>query len=119
MLTRLTAAAGFDLRLELAPAAPKSRLQAVVDRNRLRLRRDLTALGASNIRVFGSVARGDDGPDSDVDVLVDVDESVGLFALGRMRSAAERVLGAPVDIVPADSLKPDVRERVLAEAVPL
>ncbi|MFZ2964884.1 MAG: nucleotidyltransferase domain-containing protein [Rhodoglobus sp.] len=119
MLTRLTAAAGFHLRLDLTPAAPRSRLQSLVDRNRLRLRRELMALGASNIRIFGSVARGDDAPDSDVDVLVDVDESVGLFALGRMRSAAERVLGVPVDIVPADGLKADVRELVLAEAVPL
>jgi len=119
MLTRLTAAAGFELRLDLAPATPRSRLQSVVEHNRLRLRRELMALGAANIRIFGSVARGDDGPDSDVDLLVDIDESIGLFTLGRMHSAAERVLGVSVDVVPADSLKADVRERVLAEAVPL
>lgn len=119
MLTRLAAAAGFDLRLDLRPATTRSPLQVVVDRNRLRLRRELLRLGASNVRVFGSVARGEDTPDSDVDLLVDVGESTGLFALGRMRSAAERILGANVDIVPAHSLKADARERALAEAVAL
>jgi predicted nucleotidyltransferase len=42
-----------------------------------------------------------------------------VFALGKMRSAAERILRATVDVVPENSLKPDVRARVLAEAVPL
>lgn len=119
MLTRLTAAAGFDLRLELAPATAKSPLQILIDRNRLQLRRELQKLGASRIRVFGSVARGEDGPDSDVDLLVDVDDGIGLFALGRMRSAAERVLGVAVDIVPSEGLKADVRERVLTESIAL
>lgn len=85
----------------------------------MRLQRTLGRLGARNIRLFGSVARGDDGPDSDVDLLVDVAPDVGLFALGRMRSEAERVLGTPVDVVPANSLKSDVVERVLAEAIAL
>jgi len=119
MLARLVAAAGFDLRIGLTPAAPKSRLQVVLDRNRLQLRRELQELGASNIRVFGSVARGEDTGGSDVDLLVDIDDSAGLFALGRMRSAAEQILRAAVDVVPENSLKPDVRARVLAEAVPL
>lgn len=119
MLTRLTAAAGFDLRIELAPATAKSPLQVVIDRNRLQLRRELQKLGASRIRVFGSVARGEDGPDSDVDLLVDVDDSIGLFALGRMRSAAERLLGVSVDIVPSEGLTPDVRAHILAESIAL
>lgn len=119
MLQRIVAAAGFDLQLKLAPVAKLSRLQAVVRDNRLRLRRDLQALGASNIRLFGSVARGEDVPGSDVDLLVDVAETVGLFALGRMQTAAESCLEVRVDIVPANSLKADVRERVLREAIPL
>ena len=56
---------------------------------------------------------------ADVGVVVDVDASVGLFALGHMRSEAERLLGTAVDIVPANSLKPQVAETVLAEAVAL
>lgn len=119
MLTRLVAAAGYELTLEVTPTGRKSRLQLLLARHRLRLRRELHSLGASNIRVFGSAARGTDGAASDIDLLVDIDDSVGLFTLGRMRTAAEIILGVPVDIVPAASLKPDVRERVLAEAVVL
>jgi len=123
MLARLVAAAGFDLRIELTPAAPKSRLQVVLDRNRLRLRRELQELGASNIRVFGSVARGEDTGGSlpktgAVAGPVAVAGLAGL-ALGKMRSAAEQILRAAVDVVPENSLKPDVRARVLAEALPL
>ena len=61
--------------------------------HRHELKRVLEELGASNIRLFGSVARGDDTSDSDVDLLVDVNEKVGSFALGRTQSEAERILG--------------------------
>jgi predicted nucleotidyltransferase len=79
----------------------------------------LAELGAHNIRVFGSVARGDDRPDSDIDLLVDLDDGIGLVTLGRIRSAAERILGGPVDVVPADGLRESIRDEVLAEAVSL
>ncbi|HEU0206964.1 MAG TPA: helix-turn-helix domain-containing protein [Pseudolysinimonas sp.] len=118
-LRRLVSATGFEIDLLLVPAAPRSSRRQAVDQNRMRLKRTLGALGARNIRLFGSVARGDDGPDSDIDLLVDVAPDVGLFALGRMRSEAERILGTTVDIVPANSLKPDVAQRVLAEAIAL
>ncbi|SMX96620.1 hypothetical protein BANT10_03002 [Brevibacterium antiquum] len=55
--------------------------------------------------VFGSVARGDDRPDSDIDLLVDLDDSVGLFKLMRMRSRAEEILGCAVDMIPREGLK--------------
>ena len=67
--------------------------------------------------VTGGLAKR--GAKGDVDLLVDIGDSAGLFALGKMRSAAERILRATVDVVPENSLKPDVRARVLAEAVPL
>ena len=118
-LRKLVAAAGFDLDVQLVPSVPKSARRKSVDNNASRLRRAFRALGASHVRLFGSVARGDDGPESDIDLLVDVASSVGLFALGQMRSEAERILGTRVDVVLANSLKPDVAERVLAEAIPL
>jgi uncharacterized protein len=118
-LRKLVAAAGFDLDVQLVPSAPKSARRKSVENNRSRLLRTLHSSGATNVRLFGSVARGDDGPESDIDLLVDIAPDVGLFALGRMRSEAERILGSSVDIVPANSLKPDVAERVLAEAIPL
>jgi uncharacterized protein len=119
MLKKLVGAAGFDVDLALRPASAKSPLRASVDQNRASLKRALRRLGATNVRLFGSVARGDDGPDSDVDLLVDLGPDVGLFALGQMRSEAERILGNSVDIIPSNSVKPDVAERVLAEAFPL
>jgi uncharacterized protein len=118
-LRKLVSAAGFDLEVQLLPAAPTSDKRRSVDNNASRVLRAFRALGATNVRLFGSVARGDDGPDSDIDLLVDVAPEVGLFALGRMRTEAERILGSSVDIVPANSLKPDVAARVLAEAIPL
>ncbi len=118
-LRKLVSAAGFDLDVVLVPSEPASSRRQSVEHNSSRLLRALRHLGASNVRLFGSVARGDDGPDSDIDLLVDVAPEVGLFALGKMRSEAERILGGSVDVVPANSLKPDVAQRVLAEAVPL
>lgn len=118
MMRKLVNAAGFELNFEIAERH-RSPLQLVVEQNRSELTTALGALGASNIRLFGSVARGEDDVDSDVDLLVDVEESTGLFALGRMRSVAERILNVAVDVVPANSLKPDVSAKVLAEAVPL
>ncbi|QAY71758.1 hypothetical protein ET471_05910 [Xylanimonas protaetiae] len=73
--------------------------------------------GARNVRLFGSVARGDDGPGSDVDLLVDLNPGVGLFALGALEVELERILGRKVDVVPAGSLRPEVAATV--EAVPL
>jgi predicted nucleotidyltransferase/DNA-binding XRE family transcriptional regulator len=119
MLKKLVAAAGFDVKVVLSPAQPKSARRQLIDQHRPKLLRSLRKLGARDVRLFGSVARGDDGPESDIDLLVDIRPEVGLFALGRMRTEAERLLGANVDIVPADGLKPDVVDRILAEAIPL
>jgi uncharacterized protein len=119
MLNKIVAAAGFSIELSLQSRPPATPLRRSVDDNRVQLVRSLRRLGARNIRIFGSVARGDDRPDSDIDLLVDVTPRVGLFALGQMRSEAERILGAPVDIVPANSLKPDVAAHIAAEAVAL
>lgn len=73
--------------------------------------------GMSNVRVFGSVARGEDGPESDVDLLVDLDRGVSLFDLGRAQVALERILDRPVDLVPARMLKPRVAATVEAVAL--
>lgn len=75
--------------------------------------------GASNVRVFGSVARGDAGASSDVDLLVDLDPDRSLFDLGGLLMDLAELLGADVDVVTEASLKPRVRRRVLAEAVAL
>jgi predicted nucleotidyltransferase len=74
--------------------------------------------GASNVRLFGSVARGEARPDSDVDVLVTLESGRSLFDLARLRVELEEMLDTPVDVV-ADSGLPDDADSILAEALAL
>lgn len=74
---------------------------------------------ASNLRVFGSVARGTDRPDSDVDFLVDFDSQASLFDLIELKEEIEAVLGRSADVLTPDSISPFLKERILAEAQPL
>ncbi len=71
------------------------------------------------MRVFGSVARGEDTTDSDIDLLVDVSAGVGLIGMARCQHDLQSLLDAQVDLVPADDLKPGVARSVLAEVVAL
>ena len=75
--------------------------------------------GAHNVRVFGSVARGEAGPDSDIDFLVDVGPIHSSFFPGGLYVDLIDLLGREVDIVTERGLNPHLRERVLKEAVPL
>jgi predicted nucleotidyltransferase len=74
--------------------------------------------GAYNVRVFGSVARGEAGPTSDVDLVVDVQPWVGLEFLG-LWDELEDLLGRKVDLLTERALKSGIRERILREAVAL
>jgi predicted nucleotidyltransferase len=71
------------------------------------------------VRVFGSVARGDNTEVSDVDLLVSPRPGCSLFDLGGLLEDLQDLLGCRVDLVTEDGLKPRLRERVLREAVPL
>lgn len=75
--------------------------------------------GAINVRVFGSVARGDAGPDSDVDLLVDAAAVTSAWFPGGLVADLEALLGRRVDVVTERGLMPELRERVLREAVPV
>jgi uncharacterized protein len=90
-----------------------------VRRNRHTLVAAAAAHGVTGLRVFGSVARGDDRPDSDVDLLADLPAGIGLIGLGRLEAELEDIVGARVDLAPADSLKPYVRKHVERELVAL
>lgn len=75
--------------------------------------------GGEQVRVFGSVARGDDGEGSDVDLLFGVRRPLSLMELGRLEDELSAVVGVPVDLVPEGSLRTALRDRALDEAVPL
>lgn len=86
-------------------------------------RADILALaakhGARNVRVFGSVARGDADEQSDVDFLVQMEPGRSLFDVGGLQYDLEQLLGCRVDVVTEQGLKMRLREEVLREAVAL
>jgi predicted nucleotidyltransferase len=75
--------------------------------------------GATNLRVFGSCARGEAGPDSDVDLLVDVGPKHSRWFPGGLVADLEELLGRPVQVITNRGLNPLIRDHVLREAVPL
>ncbi len=80
-------------------------------------RDEIAALGVTSLSLFGSVARDEAGPESDVDVLVEVQRPFGLFRLFDLQQYLEGLLGRKVDVATPDGLKPRIRERVLRDAV--
>jgi len=75
--------------------------------------------GVSSVRVFGSMARGEGGPESDVDLLVEVDGPTTPWFPGGLVAELEELLGRRVDVVEPDAIRESLRQRVLEEAVPL
>lgn len=75
--------------------------------------------GAGNVRVFGSVARGEADDRSDIDMLVEMEPGRSLLDLGGLQFELERLLGRPVDVVTERGLKARIRDRVLREAMPV
>jgi hypothetical protein len=75
--------------------------------------------GARNVRIFGSVARGDDREDSDIDMLVDLESGRSLLDLGGLLMDLRELLGCRVDVVTTKGLRERIRSRVLKEAVSL
>jgi uncharacterized protein len=74
---------------------------------------------AGDVRVFGSVVRGDNTDASDVDFLIRPRRGCSLFDLGGLLEDLQDLLGCRVDLVTEEGLKPRLRERVLKEAIPL
>lgn len=75
--------------------------------------------GARRIRLFGSAARGEDRPDSDVDFLVEMEDGRSLLDIGGMQMDLQDLLGRKVDVVTEKGMRPRIRDRVSKEAVPL
>lgn len=75
--------------------------------------------GARNVRVFGSVARREETPTSDVDVLVEFADDRSLYDLVGLQQELERLIGRRADVLTEQSISPYLRDRILAEARPL
>jgi len=75
--------------------------------------------GAYNVRIFGSVARGEADEQSDIDFLMNMEPGRSLFDLGGLLSDLEDLLGCNVDVVTEDGLRDRIRDRVLKEAIAL
>lgn len=125
MLTRLVAGTGHDLLLDVVATGegvtglPDTPLGRRLRQRRKAINDAASSRHARNVRVFGSVARGEDTDESDIDILVDLDEGVGMFDLIGLERELRDLLGVDVDLVPAANLKPRMRDRVLREAIPL
>lgn len=105
-------------------SAPGAIVHSVTTLQTLRARAEeiraiAAAHGARNIRVVGSVARGTDRPDSDVDLLVVFDPGVGLLEHARLVQELERLLRRKVDVASERGVRPQVRVRLEADAQPL
>jgi uncharacterized protein len=121
-LARLVAATGLELEMRARRPLVSTHLGGPLGirlRERAGELRIVAAHGLSNVRVFGSVARGEDHEGSDVDLLVDVPAGMRLLGLARAQRDLEDILGAPVDLVPARDLKPLVAEALLADVIAL
>ena len=75
--------------------------------------------GAYNVRVFGSVARGEARPDSDIDLLVNLEENRSLLDLARLLRELQTLLDCKVDVMTEAGLRPRIRPQVLKDARPL
>ena len=120
-LVKLLGATGHTIRVQPLDTVAAEASESSTLRELRRKRRQIVSLlergGAHHPRIFGSVARGDDTAASDIDVMVDLDPEVGIVRLIGLERHLSELLGRPVDLVPTDSLKPNVRDDAMAESV--
>ncbi len=122
-LIRLLKAGGFELEVRLKTSHASTldtdrarKLRA----NREKIMKLAQSAGISNIRIFGSVARGEDTRDSDIDLLVNYQPGMdGAIPLIRFKADVEKLLGERVDVSPESVLKKSILESALLEAIPL
>lgn len=94
-------------------------MHALIESHREQLLSLARRRGVTSVRVFGSMVRGGAREDSDVDLLVTLAPGTSALALGGLLLDAQELLGRRVDVVTEASLHPALRDRVLADAVPL
>lgn len=84
----------------------------------LRQHRDkMAAYGVRSMALFGSVARNEATPESDVDILVEFEQPIGLFEFVRLQMELEAILGVSVDLIERDALRQEFRDNAIAESI--
>jgi uncharacterized protein len=78
---------------------------------------ELKKRGVNTLAVFGSIARGDYSEHSDLDILVDFSQPIGLFDFIRLKNYLEEITDCRVDLVTPDALRPEMKDTILREAV--
>jgi predicted nucleotidyltransferase/DNA-binding XRE family transcriptional regulator len=109
----------FERDLQFRPGLPDTRLGRRLRQNRRALLASASRYGATNVRIFGSVARGEERRDSDIDMVVDVLHDTGLFALASLEQEFREILGVPVDLSVSSELRPRIKTEVERDAVTL
>jgi predicted nucleotidyltransferase len=94
-------------------------MSPIVQNKRDDILRIATQYGASHVRIFGSAARGEAGPQSDVDVLIRLEPGRSLLDIIAIKQELEALLGRKVDVLTESSISPYLREQILMEAIPL
>lgn len=95
------------------------KIEELLEAKREEILRVAAKRGARNVRIFGSVARGEADEASDIDILVDLEPGRSLLDLGGLWSELNELLGRKVEVVTEKGLRERIRDRVLKEAVPL
>lgn len=94
-------------------------MHPLIESHRQQLRELAARRGIANLRVFGSMARGDANDDSDIDLLVTLPPGISALALGGLLMDVQDLLHRPVDVVTEAALHPALRDEVLASCVAL
>jgi uncharacterized protein len=94
-------------------------LDKILKDKREKILRITASHGAQNVRVFGSLARGEAGPDSDIDILVELDHGRSLLDIIAIKQDLEDLMECDVDVVTEAAISPYIREQVLKEAISL
>jgi predicted nucleotidyltransferase/DNA-binding XRE family transcriptional regulator len=124
-LRRLVEATGhrleitFDRDPRSRPGLPDTRLGRRLRQHRKALLECAARHGATNVRIFGSVARGEERPDSDIDMVVDISQEMGLIELTSLEQEFREIIGVPVDLSASSELRPKVKIEVERDAVEL
>lgn len=94
-------------------------MDRLIEEHRDEIKRLAFLRGARRVRVFGSRSRGDAGPESDVDILIDLENGRSALALGGLLMDLQDLLGKKVEVVTPAALHPRIRDRILGQAIDL